>query len=110
MNDNKGTAVSKAAESDTLLTLKKPYQFEDKTYTEFDLSGMEHLTAEDMISAEKLLNRAGMFSPIPEMTVEYVCFIASRATKLPIELFRGLPPKEMVRLKNKVTGFFYGED
>ena len=72
--------------------------------------GLEDMTAEDMIAAEKLLKRAGMYSPIPEMTVEYVCFIASRVTKLPIELFKGLPPHEAVRLKNKVTGFFYGTD
>ena len=110
MNDSKELTTSASAESDTLLTLKSPYTFEEKTYTEFDLSGMDSLTAGDMIAAEKYLNRAGLFSPIPEMTVEYVCFIASRATKLPIELFRGLPPREAVRLKNKVTGFFYGTD
>ena len=51
MSDSMDLTTSASAESDTLLTLKKPYQFEDKTYTEFDLSGMERLTAEDMIAA-----------------------------------------------------------
>ena len=44
------------------------------------------------------------------MTAEYICFIASRASDQPIEFFKGLPPRDAVRLKNKVTSFFYGED
>ena len=98
------------AEPDTLLKFGKPYTFEDVVYTEIDLAGLEGLTAEDMIAAEKYLNRAGIFSPIPEMTSEYVCFIASKVTDHPIEFFKNLPPKEAVKLKNKVTSFFYGED
>ena len=97
-------------EPSTLLKFSKPYKFEDNTYTEIDLAGLESLTAQDMIAAEKYLNRAGVFSPIPEMTSEYVCFIASKTSDQPIEFFKGLPPKDAIKLKNKITGFFYGED
>ena len=97
-------------ESATLVTFSKPYHFEGQNYKDIDLAGLERLTAEDMIAAEKFLNRSGLISPIPEMTAEYICFIASRASDQPIEFFKGLPPRAAVRLKNKVTSFFYGED
>lgn len=47
---------------------------------------------------------------MPEMTLEYACFIAARAAKQPIEFFRGLPPKDALKVKNRVTSFFYSED
>ena len=54
--------------------------------------------------------RSGVFSPLPEMTVEYVQFIAARASGQPVEFFKGLPPKDAIKVKNRVTSFFYGED
>mgnify|MGYP001103222113 CR=1 FL=1 len=75
-----------------------------------DLSGMDDLSAEDMIAADRYLTRSGSFSVMPEMTLEYACFIAARAAKQPIEFFRGLPPKDALKVKNRVTSFFYSED
>jgi hypothetical protein len=103
-------AETKENEFDTVVKFSKPYTFEGDTYTEIDLSGMEHMTAQDMIDAEKYLNRSGVFSPIPEVSVKYVCFIASKAAKQPIEFFEQLPPREATKVKNKVTSFFYGEE
>lgn len=100
--------TEEAVEESAVVVLSKPYRFEDKTYTEIDLSGLEELTTEDMVAAEKYLSRSGNFSVMPEMSIEYACFICSRATDLPVEFFRRLPPKDGVRLKNRVTGFFYG--
>lgn len=109
-NDAEMGTEGKSAPSTTLFKFSKPYKFEDATYTEIDLSGLESLTAEDMIAAEKYLSKLGIISPIPEMTSEYACFIANKISGLPIEFFKGLPPKDAVKLKNKITGFFYGED
>lgn len=95
-------------EISTVITFSKPYRFEDKTYKEIDLSGLNDLTAEDMIAADKYLTRNGAFSVIPEMSLEYACFIASRVTDQPVEFFRRLPPKDAIKLKNCVTNFFYG--
>ena len=52
----------------------------------------------------------GRAGGVPEMTLEYACFIAARAAKQPIEFFRGLPPKDALKVKNRVTSFFYSED
>lgn len=101
---------SEPEESPTLVTLTKPFKFEGKTYTEIDLSGLENMSASDMCAAEKHLNRSGMFSPLPEMTAEYVCYIAAQTSDFPIEFFKALPPRDFIRVKNKVTNFFYGED
>ena len=98
------------AESSTIVKFTKPFHFEDQTYTEVDLGGMADLTAEDMIAASNYLIRKGNVSPTPEMNIEYACYIASRATGLPVEFFRRLPLKEAVKVKTRVTNFFYAED
>lgn len=103
-------AETKENEFDTVVKFSKPYTFEGDTYTEIDLDGMDRMTAQDMIDAEKYLNRSGVFSPIPEVSVKYVCFIASKASKQPIEFFEQLPPRDATKVKNKVTSFFYGEE
>lgn len=95
---------------ESYVRFSKPYPFEGKNYAGIDLGGMEQLSAKDMIEAEKYLSKKGIISPIPEMTMEYVGFIANRATGQPIEFFKGLPPKDATKVKNAVTGFFYGED
>jgi hypothetical protein len=99
-----------ADEESMVVKFGKPYKFEGKEYTEVDLSGLEDLSAEDMISADKYLSKNGSFSVVPEMALEYACFIAAKCSGQPIEFYRQLPAKEAIKVKNKVTGFFYGED
>lgn len=94
----------------TVVKFAKPYKFEGKTYEEIDLAGLDNLTAADMIEGEKHLTRSGNFSFMPEMATEYIHFMASKATGLPIEFFKGLPPRDAIKIKNRVTNFFYGED
>ena len=84
--------------------------YEGETYDKIDLSGLDNLTAADMIAANKILDRTGSFTFLPEMSLEYACIIAAKATKLPVEFFKGLHPKEAVKVKNRVTAFFYGAE
>lgn len=97
-------------ENELIVKLSKSYKFEGKTYDSIDLSGMEDLTAADMIAAQKVLDRSGSFSFNPELSLEYACIIASKATSQPIEFYHGLRPKDALKIKNRVTGFFYKED
>lgn len=97
-------------ESEYIIRLNTPITFEDKTYDKIDLSGLDNLTAADMIAANKILDRTGSFTFLPEMSLEYACIIASKASGLPIEFFKALHPKVAVKVKNRVTAFFYGED
>lgn len=105
-------ATRKEAPEDNPLYVKfsKPYDFEGERYNGVDLSGLESLSAQDMLDAEKHLARNNVVTPLPEMSMEYVCFMAVKASDKPIEFFKGLPPKDAIKVKNRVTGFFYGED
>ncbi|MEZ3453525.1 MAG: phage tail assembly protein [Oscillospiraceae bacterium] len=96
--------------SPTLVKFAKPYTFEGKTYTQIDLSGLESLTAKDMVDAENWLTKNGTVSALPEMSMQYANFIAARASGQPIEFFKRLSPKNAIKVKNRVTNFFYGED
>ena len=108
VNDMQNSAAP-ADEEALIVRFGKPYMFEGKEYTEVDLSGLEDLTAEDMIAANKYMSRGGNFSVMSEMTVEYACFIASQASGLPVEFFRRLPIKSAAKVTNRVTNFIYSE-
>ena len=83
----------------TLVRFSKPYTFEGQTYTEIDLSGMENLTTQDMVEAERYLNRTKVISSTPEMTIGYACSIAATASGMPVEFFERLPVREAVKVK-----------
>lgn len=97
-------------EQSFVLTFGKPYTFEEETYTEVDLSGLENITAADMIATQKAMARGGTVDMLPEMSVQYACIIAARISGKPIEFFTGLPAKEAIKLKNMVSGFIFGAD
>lgn len=93
-----------------IIKLAKPYDFEGTTYHEIDLSGLENLTASDLIQAEKAYVSNGNMPILPELTMEYACHISAAATVLPLEFFKGLPVKEASRLKITVRNFIAAED
>lgn len=97
-------------DAELYVRFRRPFVFEDETYEGVDLSGLEDLSARDMIATQRAMERSGSINVIPEMSLEYACIFASKATKLPVEFFQSLPPREAVKVKNRVTSFFYGED
>jgi len=104
------TGEVEVEDNEYVITFKKPYIYEGTEHTSIDLSGLDNLKASDMIAANKVLDRSGSFSFLPEMSLQYAVIIAAKATKLPIEFFNGLHPKEAVKVKNKVVSFFFGQD
>lgn len=94
-----------------VIQLKKPYKFEGKEYTEIDLSGLEDLVAEDMIAVNKIMNRSNPgIDVMPEVSMEYACYIAAKASKMPVEFFKRLPAKSSMKVKNRVMGFLFGSE
>ncbi len=94
-----------------VIKLARPYEFEHKVYTEIDLSGMEELTGTDMIAINKIMQRtAGDMGVMPEVSIEYACYFAARAAKLPVEFFLQLPPNVMLKVKSRVIGFLFVSD
>lgn len=118
MEDRENTAGMEAAgddgadkEESLLIKFRKPYLFEGKEYTELDLSCLEGLTAADMIALEKQYDRnTPGINVMPEVKVEYAVMMAARAAKLPVEFFNGLPPKDAMKVKNRIMGFLFGSD
>lgn len=103
--------AEEADETNMLIKFKKPYRFEGKEYTEIDLSGMDDLTGADMIAINKIMSRSSVgIDVMPEVSAEYACYFAARSAKQPVEFFMNLPPKELMKVKNRVMGFLFGSD
>ena len=108
--DTTASADVEVNEDEMVVKFKKPYIFEKKEYTEIDLSGLDDLSAADMIAVNKYMSRSGGggIDVMPEVSLEYACVLASKAAKLPVEFFTGLPPREAMKVKNRVMGFLFG--
>ena len=102
--------VKTEEKSPYLVVFKKPFLFEGISYENVDLSGLEDLSAKDMIAANKIMERGGTVNVLPEMSLEYACIICARITGKPVEFFQSLPSKDALKIKNRVTNFLYGED
>ena len=96
------TAAAENEEESMVIVFKKPYVFEHEEYTEIDLSCLEDIQASDMIAVNKIMKRT---SPGID-----ACNIAARATKKPVEFFLQLRPKDAIKVKNRVLGFFFGSE
>lgn len=103
-------AGDKAQDNDFLVKLTRTYNFEGKEISEVDLSGMDDLSANDMIRTNKVLQNSGTVSAIPETNLEYALIIAASATGIPVEFFKGLKPRDAIKIKTQVTSFFFGEE
>lgn len=75
-----------------VIALGKPYRFEDRDYTEVDLSGLEQLTVQDAIDAQlALFGAEPAANMICETTTAFARQIAVKATGLPVEFFKLAP-------------------
>lgn len=63
-----------------LVFFKKPFTFEGVSYESVDLSGLESLSAADMIAVNKTIERGGTVNVLPEMSLEYACLIVQGET------------------------------
>lgn len=97
-------------ESTLVIQFKKPYRFEGKEYTEVDLSELETMTAADLTAVETQYGKRHPGSTMPELKTEYAIMMAARAAKQPVEFFYGLPMREALKVKNRITVFLFGAD
>ena len=73
-------AAEEGGDEKLVIALKKPYLFEGKEYTEIDLTGMDDMTAADMIALENQYDkRHPGINVMPEVRVEYAVMMAARA-------------------------------
>jgi len=101
-------SIEPTKNEDRILKLANKYEFEGDTISELDFSDMDNISAKDMIQANNMLTRAGRVVAMPETDMQYVLFIAHLATHKPLEFFDMLKPRDAIKVKNKVTGYFFG--
>lgn len=105
----KGKVVVETDE-EMILQLSRTYEFEGKEISQVDFSGMEELTADNMIKANTIMTKSGHAAIMTENDMYYTLLLAADATGIPIEFFRMLKPRDAIKVKNKVTSFFFGEE
>ena len=108
----KVTEINKPEDNEMKLKLSREYDFEGQKICEIDLSGLDNLTAADMIQANKVLTNNGteIIKNLVSGLVSKLPDIAAGALKMPIEFFKQLKPKDALALKNRVTSFLFGEE
>ena len=113
--ENKNIAVAEQTntekkENAKLVKLAHPYRFDDKEYTEINLSGLDGLTIEDAIIAAKNLYNAGETAAMitPETATAYTDALAAKATELPIEFFQLLPIGASKKVRQMVQATLSG--
>ena len=87
-----------------VVKFKKPFTFEQKEYTELDMSGLENLTVQDVIDAQKKMQDSGSAAAlgIIESTTGFAMELAVKATHKPVELFKLMPRKLMNQVQRAV--------
>lgn len=100
----------KKKDDGTKVVFSKEYDFEGKKIKEVDLKGLDDLTANDLIKANKVFTTNGNVATVPEITLEYAIILAASVTHLPIEFYEQLISKDILKVKNRVVNFLYGEE
>jgi hypothetical protein len=101
---------TKKKENPLVVEFNKSVKFEDKDIEKVDLRGLNDLKTKDLIELEKQFNLDGNFSSQPEASIAYARLASERVSNLPLEFFDNLGAKEMIKIKNAVMNFFYGEE
>lgn len=95
--------LSSGAAENHVMVFEQPYVFQEKEYTQIDLSGVAGLNAMHLTEAENRMSQAGFFITENSFNFLYACIIAGMAAKLPEAFFLGLPVRELLKLKNAVN-------
>lgn len=90
-----------------VIELKRPYTFEGKEYTEIDISGLDRLTIQDAINAQRKLfgERETASVVLCETTTAFAREIAAKATGLPIEFFKFAPRGLSKQIAATIQGY-----
>ena len=90
---------------------RKPYKFEGKEYKDIDLSGLEDLTGMQYVQITQRLNRTNPETAVGvvELSPAFAVKIATAVSKLPEEFFYMLPANELLKIKNRISGYFFGD-
>jgi len=87
------------------LVLKKPLEYEGKSYTELPYD-FDQLTGDDLLSAEAEINLSGGITPIMDLSKAYQAAVFARAAKIEFAMMRKLSAKDFTNATAAVMVFF----
>lgn len=92
------------------IELSRTYKFDGEEVSSLYLSGLEEITAADMIKANNIMTNDGAAAVIPENTMYFALILASFAAGMPVEFFKELKPGDAMKVKRFITQYFFVED
>ena len=98
-------------EDDGIVQLSKSYKFDGQIIKEIDLSGLEDLGQKEAQNIDKIYKKfaKGNISVQPELTDEYAIVTAHHLTGLPLEFFTKMRHKDILKIRNRVINFTFGD-
>lgn len=103
------TEVEVVTDSDTptgvyVHEFKKPYTYEDKTYTKL-VFDFEKLIGDDLVAIENEMAAVGEFALSPEISTSFLYRLAARAAGVGSDVIAHLPIRDFGKIKNKSRDF-----
>ena len=92
------------------IKLMDPYDFEGKTIEEIDLNGLFDLTGRDTCQIDDQMIARGYSGAKLELTNQYAMLTVSKVCKQPWEFADQMKSRDVIRIKNIVSNFFYTRD
>lgn len=110
--ETEGKVQAEQSERARVIVLKKPHTWEQREFTEIDLGGLERLTIQDAIDAQRDLfgQQEVASSLLCETTTAFAMEIAAKASGLPIEFFKMLPINVGRQVKRAVQEYMRKAD
>lgn len=88
------------------ITLSHPVPYKDTQLDTLELD-LESLTGYDLIAIEDSLRASGSVNLFSQ---SYFAAIAARSAHIPVEVLKGLPVKEFMKITNEVINFLGSAD
>lgn len=87
--------------------LMQPFEYDGKTYSEIDVSGLLELTAGQLCEIDRKMLQLGYTGYRPEMTRQYALFATAKANNMPDDWLYGLKGRDSARLREIVALYFF---
>lgn len=102
-------AVAVVTDSDTpegayVHEFKKPYTFEDKTYTRL-VFDFEKLIGDDLVAIENEMAAVGEYALSPEISTSFLYRLAAKAAGVGSDVIAHMPIRDFGKIKNKSRDF-----
>ena len=90
-----------------IVKLIDPFEFEVKTIESIDLNGLFDLTGRDLCQIDDQMIARGYTGQTMELTKQYALLTVAKVCKQPWEFADNMKSRDVIRIKNIVSGFFY---